>query len=290
MESPMSKKRIIWNEIQLDTIIIIGAIIAAAALEFFLVPNNILDGGVIGLSIIASKLTGTPTGLFIIVLSIPFLIIGYKKIGLRFTLRTLLGVVVLSATSSYFHQFERFTDDLFLATIIGAVILGIGVGLVIRTGGALDGTEIIAIIVNKKRPISVGRTVMIINIFIFVLAALLAFSWETALYSIITYFIASKTMDIVVEGVEEMKEVTIVSDNYEEISKALIEKLDRGLTYLHGEGVYSGEQKKIIYTIISRIELYELRSTVKKLDPKALIAIGNIADVLGGNFNDKKGK
>jgi uncharacterized membrane-anchored protein YitT (DUF2179 family) len=280
----LTKKKRVTKEIQQIIMITIGAMIAAIGLELFLVPNDILDGGVIGLSIIISELTGLNMSIFLIILNLPFLYIGYRKIGTKFALHTLYGVIVLSACTSYLHHFERFTDDLFLATIIGAVILGTGVGLVIRTGGALDGTEIIAILVSKKRPVSVGQFVMIVNLFIFILAALLVFSWETAMYSIITYFIAYKMIDIVVEGMEELKSVTIISDFPEEIANALIKDLGRGITYIHGEGVYKNEPKKIIYTIVSRIELSNLRSITQEIDPKALIAIENVADVSGSNF------
>jgi uncharacterized membrane-anchored protein YitT (DUF2179 family) len=208
----ITKKKRVLKEIQQIIMITIGAIIAAIGLELFLVPNNILDGGVIGLSIIAAKLTGIQMSVFLIILNLPFLYIGFRRIGMKFTIHTLYGVVVLSICTSFLHHFEPVTDDLFLATIIGAVILGAGVGLVIRTGGALDGTEIIAILVSKKRPVSVGQFVMIVNLFIFILAALLVFSWETAMYSIITYYIAFKMIDIVVEGMEELKSVTIISD------------------------------------------------------------------------------
>ncbi|WP_017754145.1 YitT family protein [Calidifontibacillus oryziterrae] len=280
----MTKKKRIFKEIRQIIMITIGAIIAAIGLELFLVPNDILDGGVIGLSIIAAKLTGFKMSVFIVVLNIPFLFIGYRRLGIKFTLHTLYGVIVLSGFTSYLHHFESATDDLFLATIIGAVILGTGVGLVIRTGGALDGTEIIAILVSKKRPISVGQIVMVMNLFIFILAALLVFSWETAMYSIITYFIAFKMIDIVVEGMEELKSVTIISDIPDEIADTLTKELGRGLTYIHGEGVYTREPKKIIYTIVSRIELSNLRSIVQDLDPGALVAIENVADVSGSNF------
>jgi uncharacterized membrane-anchored protein YitT (DUF2179 family) len=259
--------------------------IAAAGLEFFLVPNNILDGGVIGLSIIAAELTGMTMSIFLIILNLPFLYIGYRKIGMKFTIHTLFGVIVLSASTAYLHHFEPVTDDLFLATVIGAVILGTGVGLVIRTGGALDGSEIIAILVSKKRPVSVGQFIMIVNVFIFILAAFLVFSWETAMYSIITYYIAYKMIDIVVEGMEELKSVTIISDMPEEISAELLKQLGRGMTYIQGQGVFTGEPKKIIYTIVTRIELSTLRSIVEEIDPGALVAIENIADVSGSNFD-----
>jgi uncharacterized membrane-anchored protein YitT (DUF2179 family) len=281
------KKRIVKEVTQLVTITI-GAVIAAFGLDLFLVPNAILDGGVIGLSIIAAELTNISMSIFLIVFNLPFLYIGYRRMGLKFTLRTLYGVIILSGATAYLHHFEPVTDDLFLATIIGAVILGTGVGLVIRAGGALDGTEIIAILVSKKRTVSVGQIVMVMNLFIFILAALLVFSWETAMYSIITYFIAFKMIDVVVEGMEELKSVTIISDVPEEIAEALLKQLGRGMTYIQGQGVFSNEPKKIIYTIVSRIELSTLRSVVDEIDPNALVAIENVADVSGSNF-DKSG-
>jgi uncharacterized membrane-anchored protein YitT (DUF2179 family) len=281
------KKRVVKEITQLVTITF-GAIIAAFGLDMFLVPNAILDGGVIGLSIIAAELTNISMSIYLILFNLPFLYIGYKRMGLKFTLRTLYGVIILSGATAYLHHFEPVTDDLFLATIIGAVILGTGVGLVIRAGGALDGTEIIAILVSKKRTVSVGQIVMVMNLFIFVLAALLVFSWETAMYSIITYFIAFKMIDVVVEGMEELKSVTIISDVPEEIAEALLKQLGRGMTYIQGQGVFSNEPKKIIYTIVSRIELSTVRSVVDDIDPNALVAIENVADVSGSNF-DKSG-
>jgi uncharacterized membrane-anchored protein YitT (DUF2179 family) len=282
------KKRVIKEVAKLVTITI-GAIIAAFGLDLFLVPNAILDGGVIGLSIIAAELTNVSMSVFLIILNLPFLYIGYRRMGWKFTLRTLYGVIILSSATAYLHHFDPVTDDLFLATVIGAVILGTGVGLVIRAGGALDGTEIIAILVSKKRTISVGQIVMIMNLFIFILAALLVFSWETAMYSIITYFIAFKMIDVVVEGMEELKSVTIISDVPEEIAEALLKQLGRGMTYIQGQGVFSNEPKKIIYTIVSRIELSTLRSVVEDIDPNALVAIENVADVSGSNFDKSTG-
>ncbi|QHS24434.1 YitT family protein [Virgibacillus sp. MSP4-1] len=265
-------------------IITIGAIIASMGLELFLVPNNILDGGVIGLSIIAGAITNYQMSVFIILFNIPFLLIGFRRMGRKFTMHTLYGIIVLSIFTAIMHPFEPVTDDLFLATIVGAVILGTGVGLVIRTGGALDGTEIIAILFSKERPVSVGQLVMIMNFFIFILAALLVFSWETAMYSIITYYIAFKMIDVVVEGLEELKSVTIISDVPDELADSLIQQLGRGITFFHGEGVYTNDPKKIIYTVVTRIELSTVRSIANDIDPEALIAIENVADVSGSNF------
>ena len=281
------EKKKVLHEAQKLLMIAVGAVIAGIGLELFLVPNDILDGGVIGLSIIAAALFKVPMSIFIVLFNLPFLYIGFRKLGLRFTFHTLFGVVILSAVTAYLHHFEPITDDKFLATIVGAVILGAGVGLVIRTGGALDGTEILAILVSRKKPVSVGQFIMVINVFIFLLAAMLVFSLETAMYSIITYFIAFKMIDIVVEGMEEMKSVTIISDNPDPIAEALSRKLGRGLTFIYGEGAFSGERKKIIYIIVSRIELSDLREIVYELDPRALVAIENIAEVTGSNFRKK---
>ncbi|GAA0502773.1 YitT family protein [Salinibacillus aidingensis] len=281
--SKIRRKKVL-KEIMQIFMITIGAIIASIGLELFLVPNDILDGGVIGLSIIAGAITNYQMSVFIILFNIPFLLIGFRRMGRKFTMHTLYGIVVLSIFTAIMHQFEPVTDDLFLATIVGAVILGTGVGLVIRTGGALDGTEIIAILFSKERPVSVGQLVMIMNFFIFILAALLVFSWETAMYSIITYYIAFKMIDVVVEGMEELKSVTIISDVPDELADSLIQQLGRGITFFHGEGVYTNDPKKIIYTVVTRIELSIVRSIANDIDPEALIAIENVADVSGSNF------
>jgi len=280
----MTRNAKIVAEVKRFIVITIGAIIASVGLELFLVPNNILDGGVIGLSIIAAKLSDIRMSLFIVLFNIPFLLIGFRKMGWKFTVHTLYGVVILSAFTAYWHHFEPLTDDLFLATIVGAVILGTGVGLVIRAGGALDGTEVVAILVSQRKPISVGQFIMVLNVFIFLLAALTVFSLETAMYSIITYFIAYKMIDIVVEGLEEMKSVTIISDQPEKIADALMKQLGRGVTYIHGEGAFTGETRKIVYTIVSRIELSDLRDAVNEIDPNSVVAIQNIADVTGSNL------
>jgi len=277
----------LWTEVRQMFMIAVGAAIAAVGLELFLVPNSILDGGVIGLSIIAAKMTGMKLSLFIVLFNLPFLVIGFRKMGLRFVIHALFGVLVLSGLTAWLHHVDAFTDDLFLATIIGAVILGTGVGLVIRSGGVLDGTEVIAILVSRKKPVSVGQFIMVLNVFIFILAALLVFTWETAMYSIITYFIAYKMIDIVNEGLEELKSVTIISDVPDRIAEAIREQLHRGMTFLHGEGAFSGEPKKIIYIIVSRLELSTLREIVNDIDPKALVAIENMADVSGSNFRKK---
>lgn len=266
--------------------VILGALIMAIGLEFFLIPNNIMDGGIVGISIILSHLISVPTGVFIFVLNIPFVFIGYKQIGKTFALTTLLGITILSVSSIYLHRFEPFTHDSLLATIFGGILLGVGVGLVIRYGGSLDGTEILAILFNKKLPFSVGEFIMFFNVLIFTVAGFV-FTWEQAMYSAVTYYIAFKVIDIVVQGLDESKSVYIISDNMDEIGSAIMDRLGRGVTFLNGEGAYSGESKKVIFTVISRLEESKLKTIVTELDENAFLAIGNIAEVRGGRFKKK---
>ncbi|EMR07049.1 hypothetical protein C772_00694 [Bhargavaea cecembensis DSE10] len=280
-----SKRKFLSESIPVQLFLITaGAIIAAIGLELFLVPNNILDGGVIGLSIILSELTPLSLSIFIIILNIPFIFLGYKRMGVRFTVNALYGIIVLSVATGYLHRFDVVTDDLFLATVIGAVILGFGVGLVMRMGGALDGTEILAILISKRRPISVGQTVMIMNVFIFILAGLLVFTWETTFYSMITYFIASKVIDMVVEGTEESLSVMVISDHAEELAKSLIENVGRGVTFLNGEGAFTNDSKKVLYVVVDRLEMADVRTAIRETDPEAFVIVQRVSEISGSNF------
>jgi len=266
--------------------IAIGAILMSIGLELFLVPNQILDGGVVGVSIILSHLTGVRLGIFIFILNIPFFFLGYKQIGKTFALSTLFGITILSICTSFLHNIDAITPDLLLATVFGGIVLGTGVGLVIRYGGSLDGSEILAILFNKATPFSVGEIIMIINLVIFAIAGFV-FTWEQAMYSFLAYFIAFKTIDIVIQGLDESKSVYIISENIEDIGDAIMDRLGRGVTYLHGEGAYTGENKKVIFTVITRLEEAKLKSIVEEIDDHAFLAVGNIAEVRGGRFKKK---
>lgn len=266
--------------------IIMGAILMAVGLELFLIPNLLLDGGIVGISIILSHLTGIQLGIFIFILNIPFFYLGYKQIGKTFALSTILGITVLSFGTYFLHPVERFTSDLLLATVFGGIILGIGIGLVIRYGGSLDGTEILAILFNKTTPLSVGEIIMFFNLIIFTVAGFL-FTWEQAMYSVLAYFIAFKTIDIVIEGLDESKSVYIISDYVEEVGQSIMDRLGRGVTYLHGEGAYTGDSKKIIFTVITRLEEAKLKTIVEDIDSQAFLAIGNITEVRGGRFKKR---
>ncbi|SDC76023.1 Uncharacterized membrane-anchored protein YitT, contains DUF161 and DUF2179 domains [Paenibacillus sp. UNCCL117] len=266
--------------------ITIGAVLMATALELFLVPNTVLDGGITGISIMVTKLTGLPLGLFIFVFNIPFLLLGYKQIGKTFAISTLYGISVMSVTTLLLHHSAAFTDEKVLAVLFGGLILGFGVGLVIRYGGSLDGTEIVAILLSKRFRVPVGQIIMMINVVIFIVAGFI-FGWDSAMYSIFTFYIASKVMDIVVEGLEESKSATIISAEYEEVSDAIVNRLGRSTTFIYARGGYSKEDTQMIYCVVTRLEVAKLKAIVQEIDPKAFISIQHVSDVLGGNMEKK---
>lgn len=266
--------------------IFIGAALMAVGLEIFLIPNNIIDGGIVGISIIVSYFSSLPIGIFLILLNLPFLFLGYKQIGKTFALSTLYAVIIMAIGTYLLHPVQPLTIDPLLAAVFGGIILGVGVGIVIRFGGSLDGTEIVAILVNKKTPFSVGEIVMFFNFFILGSAGFV-FGWDRAMYSLIAYFIAFKMIDIVIEGIDDSKSVWIISEKSQDIGDALVSRLGRGVTYLHGEGGFTGGQKRVIFCVITRLEEAKLKSIVEEHDPAAFLAIGNIHDVKGGRFKKK---
>ncbi|MCB7070972.1 YitT family protein [Caldibacillus sp. 210928-DFI.2.22] len=267
--------------------ITIGAIIFAYGLETFLVPNQVIDGGVVGISLILDELiVPIPFSIFLVVLNIPFLFIGYKQIGKSFAFQSLYGIILASIFTELFHHVEPITDDPLLAAIFGGIVLGVGVGTVLRNNGALDGTEILATLISSKTSFSVGQVVMIFNIFILGSAGFV-FSIDSTFYSLIAYFIAFKVIDIVIVGMNESKSVLIVSDKYKEIGEALLNRLGRTVTYFTGEGGYSGEEKKVIYCVITRLEEAKLKTIVRYFDPNAFLAMSDVSDVKGGQFKKK---
>ncbi|WP_424767497.1 YitT family protein [Paenibacillus sp. sgz302251] len=264
--------------------ITIGSVLMGVALELFLVPNTIIDGGIAGISIMLSYVTPLPLGLCLFILNVPFLILGYKQIGKTFAYSTLYGIIVMSITTTLLHHSEPFTDEKLLAVLFGGLILGAGVGLTIRFGGSLDGVEIVSILISKKLRMPVGQIIMVFNVVIFIIAGFV-FTWDSAMYSMFTYYIAIKLIDIVVEGLEESKSVTIISSEYEEISEAIIDRLGRSTTLLQARGGYSRENTQVIYCVVTRLELAKLKSIVQNIDGNAFIAIESVADVMGGGFS-----
>lgn len=269
-------------------LIIIGAALAAVSIELFLIPNQIIDGGIIGISLIVDHITPDSLsfinfGTLVVILNLPFMYYGYKQIGKTFMLSSIFGIVFLAIIESMLHHVEAFTAEPILATVFGGLILGVGVGLVIRNGGSMDGTEILGILLTKKLPFSVGEFVMFINIFIFAWAAFV-FGAEQAMYSVMAYYIAFKTIDTVIQGLDETKAVIIVSDYYEDVSDAILQRLGRGTTKLKGKGGYTDDEKEVIYVVVTRLEVTKLKSIVHEIDTNAFITIMNTQETKGTNF------
>lgn len=282
----MHKKTALSTKIRRTLMMFIGSILAAAGLEIFLVPNQIIDGGVVGISIMASYITGISLSVYVVILNLPFLYLGYKQIGKTFAISTLFSILSLSYWLSVFRPIPGLTSDLFLAAIFGGITLGIGVGLIIRYGGSLDGTEIIAILLDRRTGFSIGEIILVINLFILSSSGFLL-GWDKAMYSLITYFVAFKMIDITIEGVDESKGVMIISDQYEEIASAIMDRLGRGVTILHGEGAYSGETKRIIYSVITRLEIAKMKAIVNEKDENAFVTVSEVHDVIGGMAKKK---
>ena len=267
--------------------IFIGSIITAIGLEIFLIPNNIIDGGVVGISIMLSAITGLSFGAFLILINLPFLYLGYKHIGKAFAIATTFAVISLSFWSSVFLPVLPVTNDYFLAAVFGGIITGTGVGIIIRNGGSLDGTEIVAILTDKKTVFSVGEIVMFINLFI-LSSASLVFGWDKAMYSLVAYFVIAKMIDVVLKGLEETYSVMIVTSQHTDILNRLMLEMDKGVTVLHGEGGYTKEKRKILYCVVTRLEIDKLKNMVLDIDEGAFVTINPVSDIVGGRLRVKK--
>jgi len=266
--------------------ITIGAFLVALGLEYFLVCNNIIDGGIIGVSILLSYLKGLPLGLLIIALNIPFFLFGYKKLGQKFLWYSLYAILSLGGFVTLLGHCYKVTGNLLLACVFGGLTVGLGVGIILKNNGSLDGTEVIAMAISKKIGFSVGEIIMFFNIFILA-AAGFVFDWDKAMYSILTYFVIFKTIDTVLEGFDDSKAMLIVTDKPDEIARIIMHELGRGVTFLHGQGAYSGVDRKIIYCIINRLELSKIRDVVVECDENAFMTIQNIHEVEGGVVGKK---
>ena len=272
--------RIIW--------ITLGTLIAAFSLECVLIPNDVIDGGIVGISIMANYLTKYPLGLFLIVLNLPFVVMAFQKFGKMFVFLMFYGLITLALFSEAFlHTKYVFTNDTLLAARFGGMILGMGVGIVLKSNASLDGTEIMAMKLAQKQPFSVGEIIMFFNIFIFTVAGFV-YGPDKAMYSAITYFIAYRLIDIVLQGLNEAKSIFIISSKYNEIGKEIMKILDKSVTYLNAEGGYSGAKSKMIYCVITKIEIQKTKDIVNSIDPSAFIAIENVHEVDGKRYRKKK--
>ncbi len=257
----------------------IGALIAAFSIEEFLVPCTILDGGVVGIGIMINNLTGIKLSLLTIVMNLPFLLVGMRTLGHKFIIKSAYAMVVFSFAIRIFEEFESATNEYILAVSFGGVLLGLGVGMVIKAGGCLDGTETVAILLNKKFALPVGQVVLGFNVVIYIIAGFL-FGFDRAMYSLLTYFITSKVLDIVENGINQAKAAMIITDHADDIANQIYEKLGRTVTIMEGEGLVSGK-KVVLYCVLTRFEVGDLRAIIENLDASAFIAISDVSEIIG---------
>ncbi len=258
----------------------LGAAIAAFALATCLVPSTILDGGITGVSMILNYLTRKPLSMFIIIINSPFLLVGMFAMGKSFLLRAASAMLVFSALLSVFEHSEYVvTYDPLLATIFGGILLGVGVGIVLRNGGCLDGTETVALLLSRKTSFSVGQIVFAINIVIYSCAGVL-FGWDRAMYSLLTYFITFKVIDMVEEGMEQAKAVLIITDPDTEIAEKIYKRLGRTCTQIGASGLISGS-KVIMYCVVNRLELSELRAILRTDMHSSFATVTDVGEIIG---------
>ena len=267
--------------------ITVGAVIAAFALEEFLVPFKILDGGIVGVSMIISQLSGLPLGILTIVLNIPFVLMGFKRLGMRFLVKAIYAMIIFSVFLSVFKDMKAVTDKEILVVAFGGVLLGIGVGLILRYGGCLDGTEIVAMFLSKQVEFSVGQIVLFFNIIIYGVAGIL-FGPDRALYSLLTYFVTSKVIDIVENGMEQGKSVMIITDHGKDIADAIYTQLGRTCTQMEGKGMVSNGKKTVLYCVITRVEVPAIKKIISDADVSAFVTISDVSEIVGNHIKKKK--
>lgn len=267
--------------------ITVGAVVAAFALEEFLVPFTILDGGVVGISMIISQLWGVPLGVLTIVLNIPFMIFGFKRLGIRFLVKAIYAMIVFSSFLGFFEHMKEVTNQEILVVVFGGVLLGVGVGLILRYGGCLDGTEIVAMLLSHHMEFSVGQIVLFFNIIIYAAAGFL-FGPDRALYSLLTYFITSKVIDIVENGMEQGKSVMIITDHGKDIADKIYSQLGRTCTQMEGKGMVSNGKKTVLYCVITRVEVPAIKKIINDADVSAFMTISDVSEIVGNHIKKKK--
>ena len=279
------QRALIRREIRNIFFICAGILTAGFGLESFLLPNKFIDGGVTGISLLVAGLTNISLSVLIVALNIPFILLGLTQVNRNFAFKTAFAIIGLALCISFIH-YPILTNDKLLVSVFGGFFLGAGIGLAMRGGGVLDGTEVLALYVSRKAGTTIGDIILIINILIFLVAAFLL-SVETALYSILTYLAASKTIDFIIEGIEEYLGVTIISTHSEEIRVMIIEQMGRGVTIYQGKrgfGKYGDHLAAIdiVFTVITRLEIAKLNVEIERIDPNAFVVMGSIKDTKGG--------
>jgi len=275
--------------------VVLGCFIMAVGIVVFISPFKLVPGGIYGLAITLHYLTGAlPIGIFALCMDIPLFLIGTWVLGTKFGTKTLVGIFSLAGFTTLLESLYGYeqlvSGDYFLASVFGGILLGVGTGFIFKSRATSGGTDIIAMIINKYNRVPVGKLLIYVDTVV-VLIGLLAFrDWRILLYSWLTIFIMGKIIDLMIEGIGSDKAVYIVSDHHEEIRDKIINEINRGGTYLRGEGMYSGTEKKIIYTVVDRKELILLQQCVHEIDPEAFMTVIEVAETLGKGFRSLKEK
>jgi uncharacterized membrane-anchored protein YitT (DUF2179 family) len=265
-------------------LVIIGAFITAYGLETVLIPNHVSDGGVTGLSIVGANLIGFPLGLLIAVLNIPFVFLGYKQIGTSFAIYSVIGIASLAIGTILMHHLTPIIEgDTLLITVVGGIIIGFGMGLALRNGGALDGIDMLAVLLSRKLPFGTSDLILFLNLFVFIVVSTV-FGFQGAILSAIAYYIASKVVHIVEEGLSGSKTFKIITNEPELMVEKIRENLGRGATYNVVEGGYSNEKFKEINCVINRLEDSKMKEIINEIDENAFVIVYDVAEVKGGNF------
>ncbi|MCM3279759.1 YitT family protein [Exiguobacterium sp. MER 193] len=266
---------------------IIGGLIAAYGLESVLIPNNVSDGGVTGISIVGSQLTGLPLGIFIGVLNIPFVYLGYKQIGKSFAILSVTGIASLSVGTVIMHHVPTIIEgDALLITVVGGIILGFGMGIALRNGGALDGIDMLAILLSRKLPFGTSDLILFLNTFVFIVVSTV-FGLQGAVLSAIAYFIASKVIHIVEEGLSGAKTFKIITSEPQEMVETIRDRLGRNATLNQIQGAYSKESYYEITCVINRLEERKIKDIIDDVDPEAFVVVYEVTEVKGGNFHKR---
>ncbi len=278
-------RKLVRRELINVFLICLGIFSAGCGLKSFLLPSNFIDGGVTGISLLISEVSGLSLPVLIVLLNIPFVLLGYTQIGKNFVIKTVMAIIGLALCVA-FVEYPVITADRVLVPVFGGFFLGAGIGLAMRGGGVLDGTEVMALYLSKKTGLTIGDIILIFNIIIFSFAAWLL-TIETALYSILAYLSASKTVDFIIEGLEEYTGVTIVSGKSEEIRKMLTETMGRGVTVYKGTRGFGKTGHKlgdidILYSVVTRLEIARFNAEIEKIDPEAFVVMNSIKDTKGG--------
>ncbi|MCM3690840.1 YitT family protein [Neobacillus niacini] len=284
MNTSEKHKRLTFKYVLQGLMVIIGGVIAAYGLETVLIPNRVSDGGVTGISIVGSQLFGLPLGVLIAALNIPFIWLGYKQIGKSFAVLSIIGIASLAIGTVNMHHIPAIIEgDTLLVTVVGGIILGLGMGLALRNGGALDGIDMLAVLLSRSLPFGTSDLILFLNIFVFIFVSTV-FGLQGAFLSAIAYYIASKVIHIVEEGLSGSKTFQIITTHPELMVETIRERLGRSATYKEAYGGFSHEKFKEITCVINRLEETKLKEIINEIDSKAFVTVYDVAEVKGGNF------